>query len=154
MEGVQLDGGCSCGAIRYECHAAPLFAFRCHCRDCQRTSGSGFIGVIWVRSETIRVTGDLKTHAFAAASGRELNRGFCPRCGSNVLLRSTEVPHMTQIVASSLDDPSQFQPTAELWTSRAQPWDHIDDRLTAFETQPSDEEVMKLLGIWPGDRRF
>ena len=123
MKSIQLNGGCSCGAVRYECHAIPMFAFKCHCRDCQHISGSGYMGIIWVLSEAIQVTGELTFHPFKAVSGRELNRGFCPKCGSNVLKRSTEVTAMTQIVAPSLDDPSLFKPTAELWTSSAQPWD-------------------------------
>lgn len=105
------------------------------------------MGVIWVPSEAIQVTGELTFHPFKAVSGRELNRGFCPKCGSNVLKRSTEVTAMTQIVAPSLDDPSLFKPTAELWTLSAQPWDLIDERLTVFDGQPSDEEVMSILGI-------
>ena len=41
-------GGCACGAIRYTCAAAPLFALNCHCRDCQRASGSAFCPVLYV----------------------------------------------------------------------------------------------------------
>ena len=110
-------------------------------------SGSGYMGIIWVPTETVQITGQIKSHSIRAISGRELNRGFCQQCGSNVILKSTEVTQMTQIVASSLDDPTQFEPTAELWTSSAQPWDVLDERLKVFDTQPSDEEVMRLLGI-------
>ena len=105
------------------------------------------MAVIWVPSEAIQVKGELEFHPFKAASGRELKRGFCPQCGANVLKRSTEVTAMTQIVAPSLDDPSLFKPTAELWTSSAQPWDLIDRSLMVFDGQPSDEEVMTILGI-------
>lgn len=105
------------------------------------------MGIIWVPTEAIQVTGELRFHSFIAVSGRELRRGFCSRCGANVLKRSTEVTAMTQIVATNLDDPSLFKPTAELWTSSAQPWDLIDAQLSVFDTQPSDDEVMKILGI-------
>ena len=124
-----------------------MYSFKCHCRDCQRMSGGGYMGVIWVPSAAVEITGDFQTYAVQAVSGRELNRGFCAKCGSNVILRSTVVTQMTQIVASSLDDPTLFEPSAELWTSSAQPWDLVDDRLDVFDTQPSDEEVMRLLGV-------
>jgi hypothetical protein len=37
-----FSGGCACGAIRYECSAAPIFALNCHCRDCQRATGKPY----------------------------------------------------------------------------------------------------------------
>lgn len=34
-------GGCACGAIRYSIAGEPVFSNDCHCRDCQRESGTG-----------------------------------------------------------------------------------------------------------------
>ncbi|PYJ25771.1 MAG: aldehyde-activating protein, partial [Verrucomicrobia bacterium] len=39
---IPFTGGCSCGAIRYECDAEPIMMFKCHCRDCQQGTGSEF----------------------------------------------------------------------------------------------------------------
>jgi hypothetical protein len=39
---IPFTGGCSCGAIRYESTAEPIMMFKCHCRDCQQTTGGGF----------------------------------------------------------------------------------------------------------------
>ena len=36
-------GGCSCGAIRYRLATEPLFTHCCHCRNCQRQTGSAFV---------------------------------------------------------------------------------------------------------------
>jgi len=126
-----------------------MFAFKCHCRDCQRTSGGGFMGMIWVATDTLRIAqGELTFYPFKAGiSGRELNRGFCPECGSNVLKKPTAYPQMTHIVASSLDDPSAFKPTVEMWRSSAQPWDLVDERLLVFDTQPTDDEIMGLMKV-------
>ncbi len=51
-------GGCMCGAVRYECSAAPMFMGNCHCRDCQRASGGGYAPAIGVPRSAVKITGD------------------------------------------------------------------------------------------------
>src|SRR6202007_2963981 len=81
-----LSGACACGAIRYECSAAPLISFNCHCRDCQKTSGSAFLPLIVVPADALKITqGQPKYHAVKADSGRTISRGFCQECGSTML---------------------------------------------------------------------
>ena len=55
-----LTGGCACGAIRYVCTAEPLLALNCHCRACQRASGSAFAAIVspLVAGYVIDVTGN------------------------------------------------------------------------------------------------
>ena len=36
-----MTGGCACGAVRYECSQAPMFTWKCHCLECQRSTGTG-----------------------------------------------------------------------------------------------------------------
>src|SRR4029453_8760277 len=38
-----LQGGCACGAVRYRLTSAPMFVHCCHCRDCQRQTGTAFV---------------------------------------------------------------------------------------------------------------
>ena len=58
-----FSGGCACGAIRYECSAEPLLPLNCHCRDCQRASGSAYAAVLAVPVAAFTLTkGDLKYH--------------------------------------------------------------------------------------------
>ena len=39
---AEIHGGCACSASRYTCSERPLVQMICHCRDCQRASGSAF----------------------------------------------------------------------------------------------------------------
>jgi hypothetical protein len=125
-----FSGACACGAIRYECSAAPLISFNCHCRDCQKTSGSAFLPLIVVPADALKITkGQPKYYAVKADSGRTISRGFCQDCGSTMLGKVAEQPAALAITAGSLDDPSRYQPSADIYISSAQPWDHMNPAL-------------------------
>ena len=102
---LSLNGGCACGSIRYECKSKPLLEYKCHCRACQRASGSGFVALLWVPIDKLDLTADEpRYYSVEADSGRQLKRGFCPTCGSNVFLLP-DFPDITFIVAAIRDDP-------------------------------------------------
>ena len=66
-----LEGGCACGRVRYRLNAPPMFVHCCHCRDCQRQTGSAF--VINALIETDRITilsGEVHPVAVPTDSGR------------------------------------------------------------------------------------
>lgn len=51
-----FQGGCACGAIRYECASKPIASFNCHCRACQRFTGSAYISGVLVPSAAFELT--------------------------------------------------------------------------------------------------
>ena len=125
-----LLGGCACGAIRYEVTAEPLFALNCHCRDCQRETGSAFAPVVGVARSAFAVTrGTVRTSTLIGGSGKPVLRTFCGDCGSSLFGLPEIRPDLVTIRAGSLDDPSVFRPTRNIFTSQAQPWDYMDPSL-------------------------
>jgi hypothetical protein len=123
-------GGCACGAIRYEVSAEPLFALNCHCRDCQRETGSAFAPVMGVAKSAFAVTrGTPRTASVVGGSGNPVLRAFCGDCGSPLYGLPEVRPDLVTVRAGSLDDPSVFRPTRNIFTARAQPWDHMDPSL-------------------------
>jgi hypothetical protein len=64
---VPFSGGCACGAIRYQCSAEPAFSWNCHCRDCQRASGSAFCPVLYVPRAALTITGQSRYYDVKAA---------------------------------------------------------------------------------------
>jgi hypothetical protein len=128
---MKITGGCVCGAIRYEVTADPMVMFKCHCRDCQKTTGSGYTPVFYVPAKAFKITkGTPKYYETKSEMVGENKRGFCPECGSRLFGGETEQGQ--GITASSLDDPSLFKPQFEIWTSDAQPWDAIDAKVPKF----------------------
>ncbi|MGH8011947.1 MAG: GFA family protein [Candidatus Binataceae bacterium] len=129
-------GGCMCGAVRYECSAAPLFMGNCHCCDCQRASGSAYNPAIGVPRSAVKISGDVKYYESKTDSGNMTRRAFCPNCGSRLFSYPLFASDLMVIVASSLDDPSILKPGMEIFTSSAQPWDHMDPALPKFPKMP------------------
>lgn len=133
---MPYTGGCRCGDIRYECSAAPLMAGICHCRECQRSAGSASVAHMAVPEAALKVTGEVRYHDYRADSGNIASHGFCPRCGSHVVGKSTGMPDLMTIRAASLDDPSWFKPAMHVYTASAQPWDYMNLALPKFPKMP------------------
>lgn len=134
---MMFTGGCACGAIRFECQGEPLFMARCHCRDCQRSSGGGFASVLVVPRQTVTLTqGQPRRYSTRGESGGVAHREFCADCGSPLFSHGEALPEMIAIKPASLDDPSWFHPRAEVWTRSAQPWVTLDPDIPHFERVP------------------
>ncbi|MBW4537165.1 MAG: GFA family protein [Pleurocapsa minor HA4230-MV1] len=136
---LPFTGGCMCRAIRYECSAEPIMMGNCHCRDCQQATGTAFAAAMLVLRDAVTITGDVKYYDVTGDSGSIVSRGFCPNCGSR-LFSKPPIPEFMGIMAGSLDNPSWFQPEADLYTASAQPWDYLNPDLPKFAKFPSPEQ--------------
>ena len=102
-----IEGGCACGRVRFKAAIANDEAYLCHCRMCQRATGSISIafknlpqnnvewlsGPDWYDSSPIAV------------------RPYCRECGTSLGFQFKEGPNMDLTVAA-FDDPSGFRPTS------------------------------------------
>ena len=132
-----LTGGCLCGAVRYQSAGEPLYSLICHCRDCQRQSGSAHNAAMRVPAAGFRVTkGEPKRYIKTADSGNTVARAFCPECGSPLFLTVSTRPDIVGIRVGTLDDPSVFRPQAHIFTRSAQPWDPMDPALPQYPAYP------------------
>ncbi|MBV9829643.1 MAG: GFA family protein [Alphaproteobacteria bacterium] len=131
-------GGCLCGAVRYESTGEPSFSLQCHCRDCQKSSGSAFVAAMRVPASGFRVThGMPKRFVKGAESGNQVTRLFCGDCGSPIYIQVSSRPDIVGLRVGTLDDPSEFRPEANIFVKSAQPWVHMDPDLPRHDTYPS-----------------
>jgi hypothetical protein len=137
--GQQLSGGCACGVIHYECNVDPVLMFNCHCRDCQQASGTAYAAIVVVPKAAVEVHGDPRYHRIIGNSGKAVERGFCPTCGSQVTLKLERFPDLLGLQAGSLDDPSIYRPAMDVFTSSAQPWDYLDPAVQKHTHEPRPE---------------
>jgi hypothetical protein len=131
-----VTGGCLCGAVRYEVQGKPLFAVHCHCRDCQRASGTGHVPVMGMARASFKVTGKPNSYTVQGTSGLKTTRHFCPTCGSLLFGMADMAPESVSVYVGTLDDPSVFQPETILFTRNRPAWDKLAGGLPEFETMP------------------
>lgn len=131
-----LQGGCLCGQVRYTAQAGRAAAMVCHCRDCQKQSGSAFSVLFALPAVDLDLHGELRTHVGTAASGNTVHRRFCPHCGSPVTTELPARPGLVVVKAGTLDDPTWLRPRMHLWCDSAQPWVPLPTDLPCLPTQP------------------
>lgn len=120
---MEIVGGCLCGQVRYRGSAAPVFTAVCHCKHCQKQSGTSFSVVLGLPSGSLAFEGaPMRTYHDTGASGQPVERRFCPNCGSAIVTDAAAAPALTFLKAGTLDDTSSLQPQMEIWCDHAQPW--------------------------------
>jgi hypothetical protein len=104
-------GGCLCGALRYETLAEPIRVTLCHCRFCQRATGSAYMVEPVFRLEDLRITrGSPKIYERPSdGSGKIVRAHFCPDCGTKLYLSFERFPDVCGVYAGTFDDPNWFE---------------------------------------------
>src|SRR3954451_24350606 len=82
--GMDIKGGCLCGAVRYSATVEQATATICHCRDCQKFTGSAFATLVAVPKNALTIEGAMQTFRSRGGSGKPILRHFCPQCGSSI----------------------------------------------------------------------
>jgi hypothetical protein len=120
---MELTGGCLCGAVRYKAGGTPIRRFLCHCRDCQKATGSAFQAAVTMpRAEFTWLKGAPAAYTSTADSGRSITRLFCPLCGSGLANRIQLRPDVIVLRAGSLDRPELVPPSYEVFTRSKADW--------------------------------
>ena|SRR5690348_14822844 len=133
---VQITGGCLCGKVRYSGNAEPVFVGVCHCRDCQKFTGSAFAVVIGVPEAAISVQGRVATYRKPGDSGKPIERRFCPECGASIADAAEALPGVMMLGAGTLDDASWVKPGAQIYCDSAQPWVELGGEMPRFAKMP------------------
>ena len=135
-EGVILNGGCLCGAIRYRLTGPSRYVMQCCCRDCQKATGTGHTTIIGVHRDQLELDGSPATYTNYGDTGGEVTRHFCGNCGGRLYTSGTLPGDNVIVQAGSLDEPSMIAPQAVIYVKDAAAWDHFDPALPRHDTTP------------------
>lgn len=141
----KFEGGCLCGAVRYQHGGEAMVVADCFCEDCRRSSGTSHCTHMALPTDGFKVTGETSAYARPADSGNVVTRHFCGTCGSAVYSTNSAMEGMTFVRVSSLDDLNAVEPQMTVYASRAPKWARIDDSKPVFQVimEGGAETVLK-----------
>jgi hypothetical protein len=128
------QGGCQCGAVRYEVSGTPQHVALCHCEACRKSAGAPMVAWAVFTEVEFNVT---KGEAKAFNSSGAAMRSFCPDCGTGLFYRNADMlPGIVDIQAATLDDPSVFPAQCHIQTAERIDWMADAHTLTEFQRYP------------------
>ena len=140
-----LNGRCMCGGITFRIEgelpthdggglASPSY---CHCKTCQRMTGSAFaVGASVPTDQFHWLSGEELIRPYQSSPG--VVRSFCSECGSALTFLYDELPGEIFITLGVIDEPLDRKPQAHIFVADRASWYEINDGLVQFEGFPED----------------
>jgi len=116
------EARCACGQLRIACSGEPVSVSLCHCRDCQRRTGSAYGVAAFFGREAIAVSGRFSDYERPADSGHHVLHHFCPTCGSTVFWEPSRKPEMVAVAIGAFADPDFPGPGKAVFEQHRLPW--------------------------------
>jgi hypothetical protein len=145
MDMETFEGGCTCRQVRYRMTSGPMFVHCCHCRWCQRETGTAFALNALIEADRVEVlSGEVELVNTPSNSGKGQMIARCPKCrvalwsnygGAGDVIRFVRV--------GTLDEPDRLPPDIHIFTSSKQPWVQIPPGKPVFP------EYYKSSEVWP-----
>ena len=141
------EGGCTCRHVRYRMTSRPLFVHCCHCRWCQRETGSAFVLNAMIEAERVELlSGEVDVVDTPSESGKGQKISRCPKCRIAVWSNYAGAGELIRFVrVGTLDEPDRLPPEVHIFTMSKQPWVVLPPGTPAYH------EYYKAADIWPAD---
>ncbi len=140
----KLEGGCACGAVRYRLASRPMFVHCCHCRDCQRQTGSAFALNALIEADRVTLlVGNPAPVTMPTDSGRPHEIYRCPSCKVAVWSVYGGVQKLRFIRVGTLDDPTALTPDVHIYVRSKLPWIRLPEDVPSFDAYSDSSK------LWP-----
>ena len=148
--GHRLEGGCTCGKVRYALNTAPMIVHCCHCSWCQRETGSAFVINAVIETDEIELAGEAPIIVDTSSlSGKGQLIARCPHCHVAVWSHYPTARELAAFVrVGTLDDKTALAPDVHIFTSSKVPWLELTDGKPAFDAFYPDRDA-----IWRPEAR-
>lgn len=133
---VFAKGECLCGSVQYVLRSPPLRAAQCHCKQCQRASGTGHMSLAFFNEADVEVRGETTDYTSKTDLGNQNTRKFCPKCGSRLFSNNSARPGVMGVAVGCVNDNSWFEPAAVVYCSLREDWDITSTNIPNFDKMP------------------
>jgi hypothetical protein len=142
---LPLDGGCTCGAVRYRMTSKPMFVHCCHCRWCQRETGASFALNALIEADRVSLLkGEVEVVDTPSNSGKGQRIARCPKCHISLWSNYAGAGDAVRFIrVGTLDEPDRLPPDIHIFTSSKQPW------VVLPSDTPAVEEYYERTAYWP-----
>jgi hypothetical protein len=142
---VAYEGGCTCRAVRYRMTTKPLFVHCCHCRWCQRETGTAFALNAMIESDRVELLqGEVVVVDTPSNSGKGQRIARCPRCQIALWSNYAGWGDAVRFVrVGTLEEPDRLPPDVHIFTVSKQPW------VVLPGGTPAVAEYYKAAELWP-----
>ena len=142
-----FDGGCTCGALRYRMTSPPMFVHCCHCRWCQRETGTAFALNAMIESDRVSLLqGEPEIVDTPSLSGNGQTIARCPTCRIALWSNYAGAGDTVRFVrVGTLDEPDRIPPDIHIFTASRQPWVVLPADI------PAVEEFYDRERYWPSE---
>jgi hypothetical protein len=143
--GVEREGGCACGALRYRLASQPMFIHCCHCVNCQRQTGSAFVVNLLIEADRVQLLAGVPQPVDAPRDDGSAQRIFrCPAC-QVAIFSEYGPPEVRFVRGGTLDDPTDIAPDVHIYTRSKVGWVTLPEDTPAFEAYYDHRQ------LWPAE---
>lgn len=148
MSDQSFPGACACGHVVFQLTATPMFIHGCHCRSCQRETGTAFALNALIEADKVEIlTGAIEVIDTPSDSGKGQKIARCPKCKVALWSHYGGMGEKASFVrVGTLNDPDRFPPDIHIFTRSKQPWVQL-----AEGGAPVVEEYYSAKQYWPAD---
>ncbi|TAX62911.1 GFA family protein [Rhizobium ruizarguesonis] len=123
---MKRAASCSCGQLSITTDGEPVKISACHCRACQRRTGSAFGVAVFFHADQMEMSGASSSYVRSGDSGRSIEFKFCPECGSTVFWMPEFRIDLIAVALGCFADPSSLTPTQSVYGESRLPWVSFD----------------------------
>jgi len=141
-------GRCACNHVEYRMSGSPLFVHCCHCRSCQRETGTAFALNALIEADRVELLkGSVEAIDTPSDSGKGQKIVRCPKCKVALWSHYGGMGEKASFIrVGTLDDPDRFPPDIHIFTRSKQPWVTL-----AENGAPIVKEYYSAKQYWPAD---
>ncbi len=132
----KLSGKCLCGNIAFTADTDIKLMANCHCSDCRAATGAAFGTLLFVDEAALEVKGTPKVFKHVADSGANMEKHFCPDCGSQLFGKNSNRPNTVSLRAGVIDQTDLVKPAVNVYLSSRIASTPIDPDIKGFAKMP------------------